>query len=70
MIILAILAILLPMAGVQLLRLRKLEIKVMNGLLDRVDRLEKRMCSELSSVTSELHDLKALVVSLVEQRGG
>ncbi len=66
MAVLAIVALLAPIGGTVVYRVRQLEIKVMNGLSDDV----VEMKNELGSVTGELHDLKILVVSLIEQRGG
>ena len=66
MAVLAIVALLAPIGGTVVYRVRQLEIKVMNGLSDDVVEVK----NELSSVTSELHDLKILVVSLIEKRGG
>ncbi len=66
MAVLAIVALLAPIGGTVVYRVRQLEIKVMNGLSDDVGEMK----DELSSVTGELHDLKILVVSLIEKRGG
>ncbi len=66
MTVLAIVALLAPIGGTVVYRVRQLEIKVMNGLSDDVVEVK----NALSSVTDELHDLKILVVSLIEKRGG
>ncbi len=64
--VIAVLAILTPIGGTMVYRVRQLEIKVMNGLSDDMTELK----NELKSVTSELHDLKMLVVSSIEKDGG
>ena len=66
MTVLAIVALLAPIGGTVVYRVRQLEIKVMNGLSD--DMVE--MKNELGEVTKELHNLKIMVVSLIEKRGG
>ncbi len=66
MTVLAIVALLAPIGGTVVYRVRQLEIKVMNGLSDDVVEVK----DELSEVTKELHNLKIMVVSLIEQRGG
>jgi len=66
MAVIAVIALLAPIGGAQLYRTRQLEIKVMDGLSD--DMVEVK--SEMKSITAELHDLKVMVVSLIEQRGG
>ncbi len=63
--VIAILAILTPIGGTVVYRVRQLEIKVMNGLSDDMNEMK----DELKSVTSELHDLKILVVKQIEGEG-
>ena len=62
----AVLAILTPIGGTVVYRVRQLEIKVMNGISDDM----AEMKDELKSVRAEVHDLKILVVKQIEQRGG
>ncbi len=62
MAVLAIVALLAPIGGTVVYRVRQLEIKVMNGLSDDMNDVKE----ELKSVTSELHDLKILVVKQIE----
>ncbi len=66
MAVLAIVALLAPIGGTVVYRVRQLEIKVMNGLSDDV----AEMKAEFGAVTSELHDLKILVVKQIESGGG
>ncbi len=66
MAVIALLAILVPIGGTVAYRVRQLEIKVMNGLSDDV----VEMKNEFGAVKKELHDLKIVVVSLIEKRGG
>ncbi len=63
--VIAILAILTPIGGTMVYRVRQLEIKVMDGLSDDMSELK----DELKSVTAELHDLKILVVKQIEGGG-
>ncbi len=66
MAVIAMLAILAPIGGTVVYRVRQLEIKVMNGLSDDVAEMKE----EFSAVTKELRDMKIMVVSLIEKRGG
>ena len=66
MAVIAMLAILVPIGGTVVYRVRQLEIKVMNGLSDDV----AEMKDEFGAVSKEMHDLKVMVVSLIEHGGG
>ena len=66
MAVIAVIALLAPIGGTVVYRVRQLEIKVMNGLSD--DMVEIK--NELGEVTKELHNLKIMVVSLIEHGGG
>ena len=63
--VIAILAILVPIASAILYRVRQLEIKVMNGLSDDMSDMK----DELKLVTREMHNLKILVVKQIEGGG-
>ena len=65
MAVIAIIALLGPVGGATLYRIRQIEIKVMNGLSDDMSEVK----TELKAVQGELARLRILIVSQIENRG-